>query len=575
MPTSSAVNLDHDRDPAELALLLGCTTALLEYFRSPERVRLYTLLKLPKRSGRGHRIVFKPSRDVDTVLKGFAGQLEAYCRGRKGGYPHANVHGFSPGKSTKTNAAPHCGARCLLRLDLRRFFPSITRQRVEWVLQDVGVALGTIPYLSGLVTVPEFLAEGLPTSPLVSNLVAVQLDRDLTALAETLGCTYTRYADDMTFSSTDRDRLPAEGDVEKVVIHNGFTLAAEKTRRSILGQAHFVTGLSVQLAGRPTVPKSVKRRLRQEVYYSGKFGLEDHAKRTDVSVQRLVNRVEGRLNYVCSVEGQPWVQLRSHWRSLLDRDRMYPNYPRASYKPPGFASLYIDESNVNVDGREYLCMAVAEVGLNVLLPGVGPRLPQGSWDSMREDLRRIARTYAADPYTSGRKDHLPSKGLHHADDPMDLQTRAVEAIATLPVEFYLAIKVRGDGEYERDYLDLVAALLRGRLAARNRDRIEIVAEDNSSVGQQRLEEAALALLPPSSPGVVTISTASKSQEPLLAIADYALGIFLAQRKGDDIYLRRFGRLRHRYRYITNLTARIRFNKRRPIRSFSDAFPPTS
>lgn len=559
------------RDVDALATLLGCPPSLLEMCSGPLREILYFKHSIPKRRKSQHRIVYEPVGMLRFIQKNFERKLDAYCREVVGDYPHPSVFGFVRGSSIRRNALPHCGSLELLRVDIRNFFGSIARDRVEEMLRGCGVSNCTIPTISGLLTVHDLVAEGLPTSPLVANLVALPFDRQFAKLAANLGSTYTRYADDLTFSvHSVGGQLPSVEEVERTLNQQGFTLAPEKTRRSKPGQAHFVTGLSVQMPARPTLPKRMRRRMRQELYYIRKYGIRDHANHLNIELKNVVNRIDGRLSYFCGIDRPKWGRAVQSWRDQLMREGLRPSYPAAHFQGVSSALILVDESIVDVNGRSYMSLCAAEVAL----PGDGALLKDafaGYLDKIRDELRKLAQHYHLDPYSAGRVDHLPQKGLHFTDDPMDLQTSVVESIAKLPIQIYLGFQQQA-GDYQECYVRLLRALLRARLAARRQDTLEIAIEINPQVDRSRICTLIESMYSEvGGGGALSVHTRSKLEEPLLAIADYGAGVFFALRKDQEIHTRRFERLRNRYRYITNLSRGLRFNRRRPLESFADAF----
>ena len=559
------------RDVDALATVLGCSAELLGMFSGDGRENFYVQHSIPKRRKPGVRIVHEPFGPLRFIQKGFDRRFDAYCRRVVVDYPHPCVRGFVRGGSTRRNALPHCGSSRLLRVDIRSFFASISRIRVEVMLKEYGVFDTIIPAISGLVTVSDVVAEGLPTSPLISNLVALSLDRQLAELANKLGATYTRYADDMSFSVSSLGcELPTVEEVGRIVEAHGFTLAAEKSRRSKPGQAHFVTGLSVQVPARPTLPRRMSRKMRQELYYVSKYGVKGHAQRLNVELKKVVNRVDGRLSYFCGIDKAKWSPHKQIWNELLVHEELGPSYPSAHFRGAGSAQILIDETVVEVNGDAYMCLAAAEI----VFPGQGS-LAEDIFGSvlakLRGDLRNLAEKYRLDPYSAGRVDHLARKGLHFTDDPMDLQTKVVEFIAGLPMQIYLVFQ-RTDGDYEECYLHLLGSLLRGRLAARRQDVLSVVLESNPQIDESKTRSLIESIHSEiGGRGLLRVSSQSKASEPLLAIADYSAGVFFSQRKDQPIQIQRFERLRNRYRYIANLAHGLRFNRRHPLQSFGDAF----
>ena len=125
--------------------------------------------------------------------------------------PHPSAHGFIQPTSVVTNARAHTGKRWVLNIDLEDFFPTVNFGRIRGLFLkppfDMAPAAATV--CAQIVTYRNGLPQGAPTSPVLSNLIAVPLDRALLRLvAPARASTYSRYADDITFS-TDLTQFPA------------------------------------------------------------------------------------------------------------------------------------------------------------------------------------------------------------------------------------------------------------------------------------------------------------------------------------------------------------------------------
>ncbi len=212
---------------------------------------------------------------------------------------HGAAHGFVRGKSIVTNAAVHTDSALLIKLDVKDFFPSVHWRRVKGVFRHAGYPEQIATLLALLCTESprqmvqqdgktyyvalsdRALPQGAPTSPALTNIVCLNLDRRLTGLAEKMGLRYSRYADDLTFSlsvnSTETKNItqPADhnhrigqllGSVHKILREEGFILNKEKTRIIRLGNQHTVTGMVVNGEGVPRVPRKIKRRLRASLH---------------------------------------------------------------------------------------------------------------------------------------------------------------------------------------------------------------------------------------------------------------------------------------------------------------------
>jgi len=174
--------------------------------------------------------------------------------------PHPSAHGFQPGRSIVSNARMHSCREWVLSMDMKDFFPTTDIHMVEKMLQEhFNFTQETIEAILRLTCRRNALPQGAPTSPHLANLVFMEGDRRLTAMAIEHGMTYTRYADDMTFSG---DTLPEdiEEQVELIAQEAGYRISRHKTRRMGQHQCQKVTGLVVNEGVR--LPRGKRRRLR-------------------------------------------------------------------------------------------------------------------------------------------------------------------------------------------------------------------------------------------------------------------------------------------------------------------------
>ena len=212
---------------------------------------------------------------------------------------HGAAHGFVRGKSIITNAAVHRNSALLIKLDVKDFFPSVHWRRVKGVFRHAGYPEQIATLLALLCTESprqmvqqngktyyvalsdRALPQGAPTSPALTNIVCLNLDRRLTGLAEKIGLRYSRYADDLTFSlpanstsiknaaqPSDHNHLIGQllGSVHKILQEEGFILNNDKTRVIRMGNQHNVTGMVVNGEGVPRVPRKIKRMLRASLH---------------------------------------------------------------------------------------------------------------------------------------------------------------------------------------------------------------------------------------------------------------------------------------------------------------------
>lgn len=270
------------RTEEDVAAALGVSVGVLRHYsihRPRERVRHYVTFAVPKRSG-GVRLLHAPKRR----LKALQRRMLALLVSKLPVSPQA--HGFVPGRSIKTGAAPHVGRRVVLKLDLKDFFPSVTFARVRGLLIALGYGYPVAATLAVLMTEserqpvelegtlfhvpvgPRVCVQGAPTSPALCNAVLLRLDRRLAGLARRYGYTYTRYADDLTFSGDDVTALErVRALAARYVQEEGFEVNREKTRVQRRGGAQRVTGVTVNTT--LGLSREERRRLRAMLHQEG------------------------------------------------------------------------------------------------------------------------------------------------------------------------------------------------------------------------------------------------------------------------------------------------------------------
>lgn len=157
----------------------------------------------------------------------------------------SNVHGFRKGYSYISNAKEHIGARHILNVDVKSFFDSIPHAEISNVFSRLGYDEQASLVLTALTSCNGSAPTGAPTSPMIANLIFVQVDRQLAQFAAERGLIYTRYADDLTFSRS--ERIPAEyvEEVEGILGSAGFHLNKRKTRFMGRGDRQEVTGVVI------------------------------------------------------------------------------------------------------------------------------------------------------------------------------------------------------------------------------------------------------------------------------------------------------------------------------------------
>ncbi|WP_101688595.1 retron St85 family RNA-directed DNA polymerase [Dysgonomonas massiliensis] len=207
--------------------------------------------------------------------------------------PHAK--GFVPNLSLLNNAEPHLHQNAILQMDIANFFPSISWKRVYNVFKNIGYNNRISAALTNLCCKHNSLPQGAPTSPILSNIILSKLDKRLSKLAEKHSLTYTRYADDITFSGY---IIPNEliNIISYIIEDEGFIVNNNKTRIARGNKKKIVTGISVN-SEYLTIPRKKKREIRQAIYYIKTKGLSSHMENINNSDPIYIYRLLGYLNF--------------------------------------------------------------------------------------------------------------------------------------------------------------------------------------------------------------------------------------------------------------------------------------
>lgn len=271
--------------------------------------KFYTLLKIRKkgRSKHKHRKVYKADEQLAFLHSEIRSQIEFNIYDRKSQLksefitPYA--YGFIKKRGIRENAKVHLNKMHILNLDITDFFKSINSRDVYNVFVKLGTPENGAKQLAILCTLQNKLEEGLHTSPVISNIHCHSLDTKIAKIAKKQKFSYSRYADDLTFSSN--TRVPYPDQIEKILNSFGFNLNTDKTRYSKKGQAQYVTGLSVSNDKYPRIPKIMKSQLRTELYFMNKYGIASHCHRQGIEpedISQELNRIQGWIWYMYGIE---------------------------------------------------------------------------------------------------------------------------------------------------------------------------------------------------------------------------------------------------------------------------------
>lgn len=323
---------------------LASGAALLKYLDlSPRELkkiwwfskRMYRQFEIGKSYGK-KRVIEAPDDRLKYLQRKIAPLLDQLYRAR------TPVHGFISGKSVKTNALAHLRKRYVLNVDLQNFFPTITENRIIGLFESLGVAPFVAKTVARLCCYNFHLPQGAPTSPLLSNMICFRLDKELLAYAKDIRCIYTRYADDITFSSRQpmtgvfEGVIPASGHfnpellasrLRSIVANNGFAINPQKTHYADRNSRRTVTGLKInQLLN---VDRLYVRNIRAALYSVEKLGIK--AAQTKFATQYggksdLAKHLNGKITWLGHIRGQS----DPVFRAVADRFNL--NFPTRPIK---------------------------------------------------------------------------------------------------------------------------------------------------------------------------------------------------------------------------------------------------
>lgn len=223
---------------------------------------------------------------------------------------------YKPDSSIVKNAVPHVGAGQILKLDMKGFFDHITFRLVyQYAFPAVYFPPEVRTLLTNLCCVRDMLPQGAPTSPAVSNLVMKPFDEHIGTWCRERQIRYTRYCDDMTFSG-DFDVAVVKNKARSFLQVYGFELNERKTKVQNQNCRQTVTGIVVN--EKLQVSRAYRRKLRAEIYYCRKFGVESHLQRCgafhgtgaakgekcEETCRRYLQRLLGQVNFCLQVNGE-------------------------------------------------------------------------------------------------------------------------------------------------------------------------------------------------------------------------------------------------------------------------------
>jgi RNA-directed DNA polymerase len=312
----------------------------ITYYANPQWAKTrYSSFTIRKKSGK-ERLIHSPEKGLKYIL----GCLNFIFQ--KVFPVHHRAYGFIPRKSIADNAALHVGKPYVYNIDLSDFFHSFDIQQVKMGLMfsENGLGKEREPlafFLAALTTHPFeidgkekiVLPQGAPTSPALTNILCFKLDRRLHGLAKRFNLTYSRYADDITFSGGTQDYLidDFQDELNRLIHQEGLRINPRKTRSQARYFRQEVTGLTVN--EKVNVSRQFQKKVSSYLYLWKRYGYETAAKHyesdlafeapTKEATADLVRVLEGKLNFIRMVKGvedSTYRMLRERFEKLRKTD---------------------------------------------------------------------------------------------------------------------------------------------------------------------------------------------------------------------------------------------------------------
>lgn len=306
-------------DETALLAYLGLGAAELRkiwYYRK-RMYRQFSIAKGPKKL----RIISAPDERLKFLQRKLTDKLSEIYR------PGNPVHGFVAGRSVKTNATAHLHRRFIVNVDLRDYFPTISQNRVEGMLSSLGIDDRVVEIIGRICCNEGRLPQGAPSSPVLSNMICFRLDKKLMGIAKETRSIYTRYADDITFSSHQpltglfETTLPSAGrfspdlltpKLRDIFQQNGFAINPDKAHYADRHSRRIVTGLKINEL--LNVDRRYVRNIRAALHSIETLGLKDAEKKFHEKLggrSSLAAHLRGKISFLTHIKGQSDPVVRS------------------------------------------------------------------------------------------------------------------------------------------------------------------------------------------------------------------------------------------------------------------------
>lgn len=298
----------------ELARLISVDIKAITHLLYKTRIEnSYASFEIPKKNGEP-RVIDTPNDKLKWIQRKLSETLYKthFDYITQNGIKTSVSHGFEKNKSIITNAYRHKNKKYLLNIDILDFFSSFNFGRVQgyfYKSQEFMFSKEVATIIAQLVCYKAKLPQGAPTSPIISNLIFNIVDLKILALAKKYRLNYTRYADDMSFSTNnkvfEKEYLNFIRELSDLLEKNGFEINQNKTRLEYCSSKQEVTGLTVNNkinASRKFIKKT--RAMANQLYKTNRFQIDGE--------DGTLNQLEGRFSFINQLD---WLNNKLEYRA--------------------------------------------------------------------------------------------------------------------------------------------------------------------------------------------------------------------------------------------------------------------
>lgn len=273
----------------------------------------YKEFDIPKKK-KGVRHICQPSARLRMIQHRLLNFLQIYYSILKPDCTHGFVRKITKKQAPSSiveNAKPHVNKQFVLQIDIQDFFTLISAQSIAemFMSEYFRFSPNVSNILTHIVCYKKSLPMGAPTSPTLSNFICLQLDNQLQAFAQQYDMSYTRYADDITFSSNNANIYEALEQITSIVESHGFTINPSKTRIRTSAIRQMVTGIVVNK--KLNVPRTFYKQTRAMLHDAYTNGIDEAAKHflqmptiSDSGILYFLHVLQGNIGYIGFVRGK-------------------------------------------------------------------------------------------------------------------------------------------------------------------------------------------------------------------------------------------------------------------------------